>query len=120
MDSVMGAHDAFGSFLRKTRTKKNVTLRDLARHLGCSDPYLSDVELGRRPPLTDTRIHQAAKFLGIEPAELRKKAAISRGKFTLPTKVSAKHDELAVRLSMAWESLSEKDLEAIGRVLKKP
>jgi transcriptional regulator with XRE-family HTH domain len=109
----------FGSFLRKTRLKKKITLRQLAGHLGCSEPYLSDVEQGNRGPLTDSRIHQAASFLGIEPNELRLKAALSRGLFKLPTKVSAKHDEMAVRLAMTWESLNEKDLDAIGRVLKR-
>ena len=110
-------HIIFGSYLRGLRLKKKVTLRQLARHLGCSDPYLSDVELGRRAPLTDSRIHQAATFLGVEPNKLRLKAAVSRGLFKLPTKVSSKHDELAVRLAMAWESLNEKDLDAIGRIL---
>jgi len=112
-------HQVFGTYLRKVRMGRGVTLRELANHLGCSDPYLSDVELGRRAPLTDARIHQAAKFLRVEPVKLRVKAAISRGKFTLPTKVSVRHDEMAVRLAMAWESLSERDLEAIGKVLKK-
>jgi len=112
-------HRIFGTYLRKVRLDQGVTLRELAKHLGCSEPYLSDVELGRRAPLTDLRIHQAATLLQIEPGELRVKAAVSRGKFKLPTKVSVKHDEMAVRLAMAWESLSEKDLEAIGKVLKK-
>lgn len=116
----MGNNHVFGTYLRKTRLKKGVTLRQLAERLGCSEPYLSDVEHGRRSPLTDSRIHQAASLLGVEPTELRLKAAVSRGKFKLPVKVSAKHDDLAVRLSMLWESLTEKDLDAIGRILKRP
>jgi len=115
----MEQHRVFGAYLRKIRLKQHVTLRQLASHLGCSEPYLSDVEHGRRSPLTDMRIHQAATLLGIEPSELRVKAAVSRGKFKLPPKVSAKHDEMAVRLAMSWESLNDKDLEAIGRILKK-
>jgi transcriptional regulator with XRE-family HTH domain len=115
----METHRVFGTYLRKVRLSKQITLRQLADHLGCSEPYLSDVELGRRSPLTDSRIHQAAAFLGIEASELRVKAAVSRGKFKLPTNVSAKHDETAVRLAMAWESLSDRDLETINRVLKK-
>ena len=119
MDSVMEPHLVFGAYLRKVRLKRHVTLRELAKHLGTSEPYLSDVEHGRRLPLTDLRIHQAATLLGVDAGELRVKAAVSRGKFKLPTKVSVKHDEMAVRLAMAWESLSERDLEAIGKVLKK-
>lgn len=111
--------NVFGSYLRKLRLKKKVTLRQLAEHLGCSEPYLSDVEYGRRRPLTDQRIYQAASFLRVPLHELRLKAAMTRGDFKLPAKVSPKHDQLALHLSMAWESLSTADLDAIDRILAK-
>lgn len=36
------------AWLRQTRALAGVTLREMARRLGLSAPYLSDVELGRR------------------------------------------------------------------------
>jgi transcriptional regulator with XRE-family HTH domain len=34
--------------LREERQRKRISLRDMAKKLGISAPYLSDVELGRR------------------------------------------------------------------------
>lgn len=38
--------------LRQARERKGITLREMARRLGFSAPYISDIELGRRhcPP----------------------------------------------------------------------
>lgn len=40
----------FGDALRRERTKKGRTLRNLARACGLSPAFLSDIELGRRFP----------------------------------------------------------------------
>ena len=37
-----------GQSMRKHREHAKVSLRELARRLGCSAPFLSDMELGRR------------------------------------------------------------------------
>lgn len=39
---------SFGEYLAYLRELKNVTLRELARQIGVSAPFLSDVEKGRR------------------------------------------------------------------------
>lgn len=39
---------AFGQKMRYLRERKEVTLRALAKAMGISAPYLSDLELGRR------------------------------------------------------------------------
>ena len=43
---------SFGEVLHLLREKKDVTLRELARKINVSAPFLSDVEKGRRAPLT--------------------------------------------------------------------
>lgn len=37
-----------GLLMRKARIKANVSLRDMAKRMDISAPYLSDLELGRR------------------------------------------------------------------------
>lgn len=37
-----------GLIMRKSRIKANVSLRDMAKRMDISAPYLSDLELGRR------------------------------------------------------------------------
>lgn len=45
-------HDAIlrdvGHEMRKERESRKVSLRSLAKHLGCSAPFLSDMERGNR------------------------------------------------------------------------
>lgn len=38
-----------GEFLREHRQHQGISLREIARRMGLSAAYLSDVELGRRP-----------------------------------------------------------------------
>lgn len=115
----MDSHRVFGTFLRKMRLQKGVTLQQLAKVLGCSVPYLSDVEHGNRSPLTDERVKQVAKLFGLDVEDLQIKAAISRGKFKLPVRISTRHDEVAFHLSTRWKDLDEKTIEAIDRILSR-
>lgn len=47
-----------GLEMRTARIKANVSLRDMAKRMGMSPPYLSDLELGRR----DWTEEKIAKF----------------------------------------------------------
>jgi len=115
---MVDRHRIFGDYLRKAREKKGVTLSALARLLGCSVPYLSDVETGRRNPLTEKKLVQTAEFLGLQPESLKIKAAMSLGQFNLPAG-SPKADRLAVKLAKAWPDLEEEDLQAIEKIIEK-
>ena len=55
----------FGSFLKGKREARNVTLRELARKLEVSAPFLSDVEKGRSAPLTKERLERVAEILDL-------------------------------------------------------
>jgi transcriptional regulator with XRE-family HTH domain len=39
-----------GEFVRSKRDELDMSLRELARHLGITPPFLSDIELGKRYP----------------------------------------------------------------------
>lgn len=55
-----------GTEIREARTEKRITLRALARELGVTAPFLSDVEHDRRV-LNEEHAAKARVFLGIRP-----------------------------------------------------
>ena len=61
---------AFGSNLRQIREEKNISLRELAKKIGVSGAFLSDIELGRRFPSLD-KIELIAKEIGIPAEQLK-------------------------------------------------
>lgn len=61
---------ALGGKLRELRKKTGISLRELARAVSISAPFLSDVELGRRYP-SDEILTRIAKKLGTRPEELK-------------------------------------------------
>ncbi len=71
--------ERFGDLLRKQRRKADKTLGDLARLLGVSVVFLSDVERGNRKPLGNERIVKIADFLGQDPTTLMEAADQERG-----------------------------------------
>jgi len=60
----------FGRTLRVLRTSAGVSLRELARRIGLSAAYLSNVERGLAPPPTEQRIRQLEKALGVPSGDL--------------------------------------------------
>lgn len=71
--------ERFGTALRRHRREAGKTLGDLARLLGVSIVYISDVERGNRRPLSNERILKIAEFLGVQPRHLIKAADRERG-----------------------------------------
>ena len=61
---------AFGTYLRQIRERKNISLRELAKKIGVSGAFLSDIELGRRFPSAD-KIELLAKEIGVPLEELQ-------------------------------------------------
>ena len=59
----------FGEYLNAKREEKNITLRELARKLDVSAPFLRDVEMNRRAPLTPERLEKLAEVLTLTDQE---------------------------------------------------
>ncbi|OPX85427.1 MAG: Helix-turn-helix domain protein [Pelotomaculum sp. PtaB.Bin104] len=59
----------FGGYLAQKREERDITLRELARQLGISAPFLSDVEKNRRAPLTADRLEKTASILQLSDEE---------------------------------------------------
>jgi transcriptional regulator with XRE-family HTH domain len=61
---------SFGEMIRELREARDLSLRELARTMGISAPFLSDVELGRRFPSSDL-LKKLAKELHKSVEELQ-------------------------------------------------
>ena len=71
--------ERFGDALRKNRREAGQTLSDVAKLLGVSVVYVSDVERGNRRALSSDRIVKVAKFLKVDAKPLIEAADIERG-----------------------------------------
>jgi transcriptional regulator with XRE-family HTH domain len=59
----------FGEYLKHKREEKQISLREVARGLGVSAPFLSDVENNRRAPLTEERLADLGNVLNLNEKE---------------------------------------------------
>lgn len=110
----------FGELLRKSRSAVGKTLGDVARHLGVSIPYVSDVERGARAPWDEKRIRSVAAFLGVVPDDLLAAAAESRGAIELDaSRASPTKREVGIALMRGWPDWSDDDLSALKAFLEK-
>jgi transcriptional regulator with XRE-family HTH domain len=79
---------AIGEFIREQREQAQVSLRQLARLAGVSNPYLSQIERGLRKPSADI-LQQIAKGLRISAEQLYIRAGILEFREGAPELMSA-------------------------------
>ena len=79
---------AIGEFIREQREQAQVSLRQLARLAGVSNPYLSQIERGLRKPSADI-LQQIAKGLRISAEQLYIRAGILESREGDPEVVAA-------------------------------
>lgn len=79
---------AIGEFIRDQREQAQVSLRQLARLAGVSNPYLSQIERGLRKPSADI-LQQIAKGLRISAEQLYIRAGILESRHGNPELVAA-------------------------------
>jgi transcriptional regulator with XRE-family HTH domain len=61
---------SLGQQIRELREKRDLSLRELAKKLGCSAAFLSDIELGRRYP-SEGNLKDLARILTVPFNELK-------------------------------------------------
>jgi transcriptional regulator with XRE-family HTH domain len=105
--------EKYGILLRSEREKAGKSLGALARHLGLTPPYLSDVELGRRSPLTAPHTIKAAEFLEVDAQPLLMAAIESREAVELRTPATAKGREALATLQRRVLDLTDEQWEHI-------
>ncbi len=79
---------AIGDFIREQREQAQVSLRQLARLAGVSNPYLSQIERGLRKPSADI-LQQIAKGLRISAEQLYVRAGMLESREGDPEVVAA-------------------------------
>jgi transcriptional regulator with XRE-family HTH domain len=79
---------AIGEFIRDQREQAHVSLRQLARLAGVSNPYLSQIERGLRKPSADI-LQQIAKGLRISAEQLYIRAGILESREGNPELIAA-------------------------------
>ena len=84
----MGRVAGIGEFIREQREQAEVSVRQLARLAGVSNPYLSQIERGLRKPSADI-LAQIAKALRISAEQLYVRAGILEDRDGDPELVAA-------------------------------
>jgi len=79
---------AIGEFIREQREQAHVSLRQLSRLAGVSNPYLSQIERGLRKPSADI-LQQIAKGLRISAEQLYVRAGILEARLGDPEVIAA-------------------------------
>src|SRR5216117_1596621 len=75
MDKVAGLGRDIGEYIKQQRSNAKISLRQLAKRAGVSNPYLSQIERGLRRPSAKI-LQQIAKGLRISAEELYVQAGI--------------------------------------------
>jgi len=107
----------FGEKIRDLRAEVGVTLKQMAASLEVSPAYLSALEHGHRGRPSPGLIRQICTYFDIiwdDAEELRKLSDLSHPKVTVDTSgLSARHTELANRLSQKIRELSGREVEEL-------
>ena len=84
-----------------------LSMRALARLLHVTPGYLSRVETGHAPPLTQEMVLKAADLLQVDPGKLMLARALTAEEVTIPVSGSGARARLLAQLVVLWPSVSE-------------
>lgn len=71
---MTGARKKFGAFIRREREGKEIGLRKMAKIIGVSPSYLSEVERDEFPPPAEDKVRAIAKIIGCDTDDLLARA----------------------------------------------
>jgi transcriptional regulator with XRE-family HTH domain len=115
---ILRPHGEFGDLLRSLRQGKGIRLLEMSEQIRTTLPYLSDVERGRRDPLSNDRILRVAEYLEADPLPLLESAIKVRDRVTLDVDGDARRLRVATLLSLLWPKASDGFLDRLIRLLK--
>ena len=101
-EAVHGLGRDIGDYIRAQRTKAKISLRELAKQAGVSNPYLSQIERGLRKPSAEI-LQQIAKGLRISAEALYVQAGI----------LEQRHGGAVVDAVLADQELSERQKQVL-------
>jgi transcriptional regulator with XRE-family HTH domain len=72
--SIDNGRETFGSFTRRQREAREISLREMAKLIGVSPTYLSKVERDKIPPPTEAKVKAIARIIECDADELLARA----------------------------------------------
>jgi len=111
----------FGETLREHRKAKNIKLGRLAGQLGVPASNLSDVELGRRPPLGGDQIARCARLLELnneQVDDLLTKASQWNEAWVLPMRAGECAMETGAALMREWQNMPTDVMRQINELVR--
>lgn len=114
--------DQFGTMLRRERKERKLTLSDLAKILGLSVPYLSQIETGSKPA-QEAHVEKIVREFGMigEGANaLRRAAAQAASMYNIRLGANDDPDDrvLAASLASGFARLSPEKKEQLRRIME--
>ncbi|MCA9833115.1 MAG: helix-turn-helix transcriptional regulator [Thermomicrobiales bacterium] len=109
----------FGAYARERRVLANKVMRDVAKAVGMSSVYISDIERGNRNPPSSAVLRQWAAVISVDPDEFEDLALLERESVELRVGGNRSHtkDEIALVLARAWDDLSDDEEEGLRQAL---
>jgi len=113
----------FGDRLRELRISARRTMGQVAREMGISTVYYSDVERGRRNPFPMDKVsyQSLAAFIGADLKELESLATAQRNRVQIDLDTAnfeTRHVAVALARRLSDESLTQEQIEEIRRILE--
>src|SRR4030088_689979 len=71
---MTSAKEKFGPFIRREREGKEIGLREMAKMIGVSPPYLAKVERDEFPPPVEDKVKAIAKIIDCDADDLLARA----------------------------------------------
>ena len=110
-------NEGFGSYVRGLRHALNLTLADVAATIGCTIPYVSDIETGKKNPPEEEKLRKWAKLLNADLEQMQLAAAKHMQSIDLNlTGKSQSYHKAALLLARAPD-ISEKQMEEIEKII---
>lgn len=109
----------FGELLRTLREERGILLKELAKNMGWSVVYLSDIERGRRNPPARDYVEKMANFLKVKVANLLDAADRDRGFVELNLNGEISKTKAALTLARSWNNLNDEDWEEIVSLINR-
>lgn len=101
-----------GQVIREIRDQRDYSLRELARRVGCSPAFLSDIELGRRFPSRKI-LNEIAQALGV-PLEV-----LEQHDVRAPIEELRRRSESNPRFAFALRSIADMSQEDLLKLVER-
>lgn len=109
---------SFGAKIRANRELQQISMSDVAKEMGVSVVYYSDIERGRRNPPTGDKLHKIAKILRMDNEEVEAWANKERGRVELELKAKdGPITEAALMLAKRWDDITDQEASGIMKIL---